>query len=165
MWKLDSIGNGSHIGRRVAFEFIFQPLPPPNQNNVIFFTFSDVFFPPMLTISSCHLFLHHLLGLEHHNCVNLLLCVGCGGNCVTWSFACRAHFFRLLVVVNNPFTQREIASISAWIGFVSESATFLSSSFSAKLKRSRLKKSWCRHESNVVPDGAKIYKVNALPLN
>ena len=36
----------------------------------------------------------------------------------------REVFFRLLVVVNNPFTQREIASIIASVGFVSESATF-----------------------------------------
>ena len=30
----------------------------------------------MLSIYSCHLFLHHLLGLEHHNCVNLSYAAG-----------------------------------------------------------------------------------------
>ena len=30
-----------------------------------------IFFPPLLSISSCDFFLHHLLGLELHNSVDL----------------------------------------------------------------------------------------------
>ena len=35
-----------------------------------------VFSPTMLSISSCRLFLHHLLRLKHHNCVNLSYAAG-----------------------------------------------------------------------------------------
>ena len=68
----------------------------------------------MLSISSCHLFLHHHLGLQLHNGVNLSFTARTS---VTWSLACRAHFFSFFWDVINLFTQTEIASISASVGF------------------------------------------------
>ena len=62
-------------------------------------------FPPFF--SSFTIF----LGLELHNSVNLSYTAGTS---VTWSLACRAHFFRFWDVI-NLFTQREIASISALV--------------------------------------------------
>ena len=55
------------------------------------------------------------------------------------------------LLFNKPFAQREIASISVTVGFVSESATF----FEDLVER----------ESNVVLDEAKIYEGNTLPLS
>ena len=63
------------------------------------------FFPPLLSISSCHIFLHHLLGLELHNSVNLSYTMGTS---VPWILACRAHLFRFRWILSLRFKDRSI---------------------------------------------------------
>ena len=73
----------------------------------LFISIKILFFPPMLSIASFHLFLHTLFGLWLPQLGKPL---HVAGTSAIWH---QAHFFRLFDVANNLFTQRK-DSYSIW---------------------------------------------------
>ena len=116
------------------------------------------FFP----ISSFHLFIHPILGLDCHNAGGPLHMEGLFVHDV---IACCANFFRLFNVVNNLFAQRKYSFYASSRWHCSIETIFWRIIVAHFRKKAGAKHSWCWTWIKLGPCWKKIYEANALPLS